>query len=546
MSNKLSVNGAMSDKSQFPPIPSPPSTHLQNRKTSLLKTIMSRLQSLRTRLRRFWPRRWSTIVIVAVVGTVVFRNGTQPHRKRQRPRSSKPPQPNYSGWRLLYIVTSLAEHDNGKRKTVEGFDRFREVFVPVLGESVQSMLSFGFEVDVYVVAHYNMTRAHLLRDVLPPSVGLQIWEDASPLGYRLEEKDENFIGEITRALARQHRFVIKDKFPHYDFFCNFEDDMLIKGDSIANYIEMTQELYRLRELAPDVNKNQNYMQEWDQFYGVLTKRQLSLMIPGFIRVESLLDPSLLQKKNWKPEGLIPVTDRPDIDPEPCCWLSNPVSTSPLRPMSSDSDQLYIWETNIRALGIRKMPLQSKFDWVVLQRGRRTMIPDRVNEKWVQVDVEIGDYWTGRDGHFEVGYGRPDTKQFVYLNNQGGWMATRKQLWEWHSDFCQGGFLPPFNSPHFNVDGLDLRNVEYWSGGLNIFTFEHGCNLQRIISMDPDRFARQLLWHTANNKQRHLTGARQIKFANVNDFLGQLNTVRANAQAEMARRLEALRNQQQQH
>lgn len=475
------------------------------------------------------------IVILAVVST------SQRRRKHRRPPSLKP-LPNYSGWRLLYVVTSLSEYDSGKRKTTEGFDRFQGTFVPVLRESVESMLKFGFEVDVFVVAHFNVTRSHLIREALPSSVGLQIWEDASPLGYRLEEKGERSIVEITRALARQHRFVIKDKFQYYDFFCNFEDDMLIKGDSIANYIDMTQELYRLRDLAPDIKKNSNYMREWDEFYGVLSKRQLSQMIPGFIRVESLLDHSLLRKKNWISESLVPITDRPNLDPEPCCWLSNPLSPRPNRPMYPDSEQLYIWETNIRALGIRKMPLKSKFDWVLFQRGRRTMIPDREMDNWVQIDVEIGDYWSGRDGNFEVGYGRPDTKQFVYLNNQGGWMATRKQLWEWHTDFCQGGFLPPFGSPHFNFDGLDLRNVEYWSGGLNIFTLEHGCNLQRIISLDPDRFARQLLWHTSNNKQRHLTGARQIKFSNVNDFLGQLNTVRKNAQEEMARRLETLRKQ----
>lgn len=453
--------------------------------------------------------------------------------------------------RILYIVTSLSEYDNGRRQTSEGFDRFQETLVPVISESVISMLSAGFTVDVYLIAHYNVTRPHLLHQALPESVGLQIWEDASPLGYRLEEKLERSkkgkplgIGEITRALARQHRFVIKDKFGFYDIFVAFEDDMLIKADAINNWMNMTDELYRLRDLAPDIQKNNNYNQEWDEFYGVLSKRQLSQMIPGFIRVEALLDPSLLRRKNWEPQKLIPITDRPDLDPEPCCWLNASQSASPSRPMYPDSNELYLWETNLRALGVRKMPLGSSFDWVVLQRGRRTLIPDKVQQQWVQIDTVIGDYWTGRDGNFEVGYGRPDTKEFVYLNNQGGWMATRQQLWEWNTDFCQGGFLPPFDSPHYNLDGLDMRNVEYWSGGLNIFTLEHGCNLQRIISLDPDRFSSQLLYHSSNNKQRHLTGAKQIKFTNINDFLGQLYTVRSNAKAEMARRLEVLRKKQQ--
>lgn len=121
------------------------------------------------------------------------------------------------------------------------------------------------------------------------------------------------------------------------------------------------------------------------------------------------------------------------------------------------------------------------------------------------------------------------------------MATRRQIWEWHTKFCQGGFLPPYESPHFNLDGLDMRNVEYWSGGINIFTYEHGCNLQRIISLDPDRFARQLLYHTTNNKH-HQLGKRRLRFVNVNDFLGQLNTIRNNAKAEMSRRVNLMRGQ----
>lgn len=456
--------------------------------------------------------------------------------------------------RVLYIITSLSEYDNGKRKTTEGFDRFQETLVPVVSEGVISMLHAGFKVDVYLIAHYNVTRSHLLGQALPERVGLQVWEDASPLGYRLEGKQEQIktgnnplvIGEITRALARQHRFVIKDKFPFYDMFVSFEDDMLIKADAIVHWMNMTDELYRLRDLAPDTEKNDNYNQEWDEFHKDLNKRQLSQMIPGFIRVEALLDPSLRRRPNWEPEGLIPISseDSPDLDPEPCCWLNaSQHSASPSRPLYPDSNDLYIWETNLRALGIRKMPETSILDWVVLQRGRRTMVPDKVQQRWVQVDVTIGDYWAGRDGNFEIGYGRPDTKQFVYLNNQGGWMATRQQLWEWHTDFCQGGFLPPFDSPHFNLDGLDTRNIEYWSGGLHIFTYEHGCNLQRIISLDPDRFAAQLLYHSSNNKQRFWTGAKQVRFTNVNDFLGQLCAVRNNAKAAMARQLEALRKMQ---
>lgn len=118
------------------------------------------------------------------------------------------------------------------------------------------------------------------------------------------------------------------------------------------------------------------------------------------------------------------------------------------------------------------------------------------------------------------------------------MATQQQLYEWHSQICPGGYLPPFESPDYNFDGLDMRNVEYWSGGLNLYSREHGCNMYRIVSLEADRFSRQLLYHSANNKQRQLKGRREM-MTKVNDFYAQLRTVQHNAEAEMSKRVVAL-------
>ena len=74
--------------------------------------------------------------------------------------------------------------------------------------------------------------------------------------------------------------------------------------------------------------------------------------------------------------------------------------------------------------------------------------------------------------------------------------------------------------------------------MHLFTREYGCMLQRIVSLDPDRFSKQLLYHTANNKQRQLAERRNM-LVKVNDLFGQLNTARANAESEMQRRLTAL-------
>jgi hypothetical protein len=432
----------------------------------------------------------------------------------------------FDGLKVLYIVTTLNEYDNGARNTVKGNDRLQETLIPVVRENVESMLSFGYQVDVVLICHYEMTREQLVRASLPPSVGLQVWDTATPLGYKLEDKKNNFTQDITRALARQHRFVIKDKFQHYDFFVNFEDDMVIKGDTVHQYIDVTQELYRLRAMAPEVAPTEQI--KGGSFYGSLTKAKLQRMVPGFIRVEVLLDEATFGgQEELDP---VPVTNRPNLDPKPCCHFHNPLTVSPNRPDSPKSDKLVLWETNIKALGIRKLPLQSKFDWVLMQRGPR----------YFEQNVTIGDYWSGQDGYYKSleDPNRPVSKSFAHINNQGGWMATRHQIWEWHTEVCPGGFLPPYESPYYNLDGLDMRNVEYWSGGLGLFTQKNACNLQRIIPLDPSQFARHLLYHSANNKQRQLHGKRS-KMVKANDLLGELNTVRKNAEAEMHRHQAAM-------
>ena len=75
----------------------------------------------------------------------------------------------------------------------------------------------------------------------------------------------------------------------------------------------------------------------------------------------------------------------------------------------------------------------------------------------KADPVIGDYWSGRNGDFG-NMNRPRGPQMQYVSNQGGWMATRQQILEWHTEICMGGFLPPFDEPHYRFDGLDMRNV----------------------------------------------------------------------------------------
>jgi len=336
---------------------------------------------------------------------------------------------------ILYIVTSLAEYDNGTRETQKGRDRFHSTLVPILRESAISMMESGYKVDVHLISHFLLRpeRYDELRKALPSDIGLEVWDEATPLGYVLESSTTK-IENITRALARQHRYVIKEKLLDYDIFVNFEDDMLIKGDHVRNFVEVTNELYRLRQEAPE-QLNSNYTPDamLKVFHGPMTKTQLKRMIPGFIRVEAALP-------GWEPIGMnlyeqIPI-DRQwngsSVSPDPsiCCHVSKETANDHI-PQAPRVEDLYFWETSIDALGVRKMPQQNfsnELDWVLLLA--------------TSISNPIGDYWSG-DGESAY-FGdkpRPDRVKGRYLNNQGGWMATRWQLFEWHQRLCRGGFLP---------------------------------------------------------------------------------------------------------
>jgi len=434
--------------------------------------------------------------------------------------------------RVLHLVTALAEYNSGKRSTVAGQDRLREVMIPILVDSVSSMISppCNYEVDVYLVLGWKLKpeRRRLIEDALPEGVGLEIWDDASPLGY--DKRKSTNIELVTRALARQHRFVIKDKIDYYDFFSVFEDDMRNTCGHISHFLEVTAELKKMIEVAPailppeprgdDLNEN---------FFGPLSKLQLGRMIPGFIRVEVLLDESKYpSQKDLDPipvdlefdikdeDGTITKQQR-TFDPIPCCSVSN-VKGLPEHPTR---DQIMLWETSVFGANVRQLPTTTTtsksgmLDWVLLQTGPKTF--------HMSAEQFVGGYWAGRDGAYgnapKLGEAHPR-----FIAQQGGWMATHEQLIDMHRNQCTQGFFPPFDKPAFNEDGLFQENVEFWSGAFQIFVgFGKGCNMQRVISMHPDHFSKHFLYHTANNKQAsgQIQNERKVKAEN---FFGQVNSV----------------------
>ena len=431
--------------------------------------------------------------------------------------------------RILYIVTSLAEYNSGTRSTVRGSDRLQETLIPVVSHNVRSWRNRGYHVDLYLICHYTLQpeRLQLIQNALPDDVQVRVWNDATPLGY---DTGKEFVKLQNRTLhlARQHRFVLKDLLLEYDHFCNFEDDMILSGDTIDHYRAVSMELRRLRAEAPDEIPGVSARDASNSYHGVLTKGQLKRMIPGFIRVEVLLDEAKYGAQTST--GPVPIDlefedhQQRQVNPQACCHVHNETANHHI-PLAPTSDQLMLWETNIFPLGIRRMPNSSWLDWVVLQRGPA--------QNKLPANETIGDYWSNRHGDYWNKTKRPAPGEFKYINNMGGWMATREQLWEWHTEICPGGFLPPYEAPHYRYDGLDMRNVEWYSGGMQLSTLRHACNMQRIIVLEPEGFSKSLLYHSANNKQRQLAGeGKREWFTKANTLLGQLNTIKKRAEGDM--------------
>ena len=299
---------------------------------------------------------------------------------------------------------------------------------------------------------------------------------------------------------------------------------------ISHYLEVTAELERLKDEAPDILPPEPIGDDFgagENFYGPLSKIQLGRMVPGFIRVEVLESQELAQSKldpipvdldfEFKDENGVIMQEQRTFDPIPCCSISN-VDRLPEHPTY---DQIMLWETAVFGANMRQLPRattsskSSLLDWVLLQTGPKThhMRPEQF----------VGGYWSGRDGAYgkEKKLGEAHPK---FIAQQGGWMATREQLIDMHTNQCAQGFFPPFDKPAFNEDGLLFENVEFWSGAFQIWVgFGKGCNMQRVVSMHPDHFSKHFLYHTANNKQARgsIDQDRKVK---VNDFFGQVNSV----------------------
>eukprot|EP00539_Tryblionella_compressa_P002099 CAMPEP_0178737820 /NCGR_PEP_ID=MMETSP0744-20121128/3181_1 /TAXON_ID=913974 /ORGANISM="Nitzschia punctata, Strain CCMP561" /LENGTH=145 /DNA_ID=CAMNT_0020390393 /DNA_START=21 /DNA_END=458 /DNA_ORIENTATION=+ len=111
-----------------------------------------------------------------------------------------------------------------------------------------------------------------------------------------------------------------------------------------------------------------------------------------------------------------------------------------------------------------------------------------------------------------------------MAQSGGWMGSAKELLHYQSDLCNkkveqsqhyqnttgatGSFLPPFDAPLYARDGLWRHNVEFWSGGIQLWGGM--CEVQRVVSLsNPDEFSRHLIYHASNNKQHRIGQERLV-------------------------------------
>jgi hypothetical protein len=126
--------------------------------------------------------------------------------------------------RLLYIVTSSSA------------DRVDEVVFPIILDAVDSFVQSDkySVIDVYMIVSYTFLEQNIntITALLPPGIGLQVWDDAMPFYCNSKEDPQCRLIEGDAQLARQHRFVIKDKMPYYDFFVVFED---VRGLSVPSW-----------------------------------------------------------------------------------------------------------------------------------------------------------------------------------------------------------------------------------------------------------------------------------------------------------------------
>ena len=539
--------------------------------------------------------------------------------------------------RLLYIITSSSPtyYVEGPVTLEDGTiirsterDRLNDIVFPIILDGVESFIASNEYsiIDVYMITSYEFTKEMYqsittqLQDYKSShnfDVGFQVWDNAMPMDYscryvrdpttgkkdslrqcyasnhRLKDPSQATVLELGAQLARQHRYVIKDKFPYYDFFVVFEDDMRVTQTHISNHQSTMKQLNQFKQyvlknggtigggaIASATNsitqaiskklQQLNNGEEEDEsleFMNDMIIQHVERLRPGLIRVEVLpqdvskqriqqeLDPiplsTTITYNNKTYSSLTSSSSRSSsmvggIDAEPCCHMKHHLPTVNNNNTKPKGNELMIWETGILGMSVRQMPPsspeESSLGWVALlpgpMSGRHLPGYKAIYYKGL-VPLPPSSAGSGGGDNDQNPQGEASSTSIVkknkdrypreggdprYLAQSAGWMGSPKELMELHTKLCDGGFLPPYDeSRRFQRDGLHRHNVEFWSGGIQMWC--GFCNIQRIVSLDPNRFSKHLIYHTANNKQKKIPEERLVR---VTDFFGQLHTLKEEA------------------
>jgi len=549
-------------------------------------------------------------------------------------------------FRILYIVTSSGRSYQQHRGS-NGVDRWYKMIIPVLKQNIESYSQENdnennsdhknkkYRVDLYVITSYTLSQEDkdTLRQSLPPSTGIQYWSDALPLMYHCKdflnepastrfnecilasESDRLQMGQMALAnntddgrrpdvrlrdgkaqLAKQHRLVVKDKLPYYDFFVVMEDDMLYTKSHVETYLRVLSKVNKLKAAAKEyessiiqsnTTRNRIEHKQPPLWNSRLRYKDLKRMRAGFVRVE-VLGESYEKNKNCVPKKLRPdwsmnenntiaipepIADNA-IDAKTCCKVmvtedttdasintstnthnntttistatnsttptakSTATTTTTTTPTANSiattstitstqqlftdkpdpiANDLVLWET--KAIGFSLRP------WVPITPNNNstddtstdTSSSSSSSSSWFATPLLGLDgfpaYWIGHQitdrytkefktklpqGNFaHIGGGK-------YAAQGGGWMGSSAEIMEYHADLCPEdtgtSFLPPFNNTRHPRDGLRRHNVEYWSGGIQIYS-DKACGVQRVYEMESaSEFSKHLVYHASNNKQ----------------------------------------------
>lgn len=198
--------------------------------------------------------------------------------------------------------------------------------------------------------------------------------------------------------------------------------MMITADHVQHYINMMNQIEAARKLSEGLQQQQqqnDISNDPKSFFGPMSADQLERVIPGFIRVEVLSNDAKSQ------EELDPISVAPHvrINASVCC-------SNNLGGQAFDDNDVVLWETSIRSIGVRKFP--EPIGWAGLLVG---IHPSKNNY--------IGSYWSGEDGAFGKEATRPG-RSGEMMAQQAGFMASKPQIM-FFQKMCPGGFLPPFNA-----------------------------------------------------------------------------------------------------